>query len=125
MEPTPPPPPPAAKRVVDTVNSAAWFAMDALWIFRLEWATYAAAGLAVGTGLLLLVLGRGRDRSGLFADLGLNCWIGMNTIWMVADFAGEETPLGLAGAVAALGAVCIAAAAWLSQDFSRLRVFRR
>lgn len=121
MEPTPP----SSKRVVDAVNSAAWFGMDALWMSGLEWPAYAAAGLTVATGVLLLILGRRQDRGELFADLGLNCWIGMNTIWMVADLTGHELPLGLAGAVAILGAAFIAAAAWHSQDLRRLRLFRR
>ena len=117
--------PPSAKRVVDTVNSAAWFAMDVLWIFRLAGPAYVAAGLTVATGVLLLALGRGQGRGDLLADLGLNCWIGMNTLWLVADLTGHETPLGLVGAVAALGAAFIVAAAWHSQDLRRLRIFRR
>ena len=119
------PDPPASKRVADAVNSAAWFAMDALWIFRLEWPAYLAAGLTVATGVLLLALGRGQDRDALLADLGLNCWIGMNTIWLVADLSGHETPLALVGTVAVFGAAFIVAAAWQSQDLRRLRVFRR
>jgi hypothetical protein len=121
MQPTPP----SSKRVVDTVNSAAWFTMDALWIFRLAWPAYVAAGLTVATGVLLLALAWREDRSSLFADLGVNCWIAMNTIWLVSDLNGHETPLGLAGAAAVLGAVFILAAAWHSQDFRRLRFFRR
>ena len=117
--------PPSSKRVVDAVNSAAWFTMDAFWIFRLQWPAYIAAGLTVATGVLLLALAWRQDRGDLFADLGLNCWIAMNTVWLVSDLTGHETPLGLAGAIAALGAAFIAAAAWHSQDLRRLRIFRR
>ena len=69
-------------------------------------------------------MGRGRDRGGLYADVGLTCRIGMNTVWMVADLTGRETPLGLAGAMAGLGAAFIAAA-WHSKDVRRLRVVPR
>lgn len=119
-----PAPPPSNRATVDAVNSLAWFSMDALWMFRLEWPAYAAAVLTVATGGLLLAMGRGRDRGGLYADLGLGCWIGMNTVWMVADLTGRETPLGLAGAMAGLGAAFIAAA-WHSKDVRRLRVVPR
>ena len=120
------PAPPASNRAaVDAVNSVAWFAMDALWMFGLEWPAYAAAVLTVATGLRLLTMGHGRDRGGLLADLGLTCWIGMNTVWMVADLTGREVPLVPAGVVAGLGAVFIAAAAWHSNDVRRLRIVRR
>jgi hypothetical protein len=118
-------PTPLSKRVVDAVNSAAWFMMDALWIFQLQWPAYAAAGLTVATGVLLLVLAWREGRGALYADLGLNCWIAMNTIWMVSDLNGYETPLVLVGVVAVLGAAFIALAAWHSQDLRRLRIFRR
>jgi hypothetical protein len=116
---------PFSKRLVDAVNSAAWFAMDAFWIIRLAWPAYAAAVLTVTTGLLVLALGWRQNRNDLFADLGLNCWIAMNTIWFVADINDQETPLVLVGVVAVLGAVFIAIAAFQSQDFRRLRIFRR
>ncbi len=118
MQPTPP----SSKRVVDAVNSAAWFAMDAFWIFRLQWPAYIAAGLTVATGVLLLALAWRQDRGDLFADLGLNCWIAMNAVWLVSDLNGFPTPLAVAVPLALLGAVFLAAAAWYSQDFSRLRI---
>lgn len=121
MEPTPL----FSKRVIDPLNSAAWFTMDALWMARLAWPAYVAAGLTLVTGGLLLALGRREGRSAVLADLGLNCWIVMNTIWLVADLAGHEPPVALAGPVAVLGAAFIAAAAWHSQDLRRLRILRR
>jgi hypothetical protein len=121
MEPTPP----FSKRVVDPLNSFAWFTMDALWMCKLAWPAYAFAGVTVVTGVWLLVLGwRGR-RGLVFADLGLNCWIVMNTVWLVADLNGQPTPLAVAVPVAVLGAVFLAAAAWYSQDFRRLRIHGR
>lgn len=121
MEPTPS----FAKRVVDPLNSIAWFSMDALWMARLEWPAYVTAGLTVVTGVWLLVLGWRQGRGVLFADLGLNCWIAMNTVWLVSDLNGYSTPLALAGPVAVLGAVFLALAAWHSQDVRRLRIHGR
>ncbi len=111
-----------SKRVVDPLNSVAWFAMDAFWMCRLEWPAYVFAGLAVVTGVWLLALGWRGGRGRLYADLGLNCWIAMNTVWLVSDLNGHPTPLALAGPLAILGAVFLTAAVWRSQDVSRLRV---
>jgi hypothetical protein len=111
-----------SKRVVDPLNSVAWFTMDALWMCRLEWPAYAFAGLTVVTGVWLLVLGWREGRGVLLADLGLNCWIAMNAVWLVADLNSRPTPLALAGPLAVVGAGFLAAAFWHSQDFRRLRI---
>ena len=111
-----------AKRVVDPLNSVAWFTMDALWMCKLAWPAYAFAGLTVVTGVCLLVLGWRQKRGVLFADLGLNCWIAMNTVWLVTDLSGRPTPLGLTVPLAVVGAAFIALAAWHTQDFRRLRI---
>lgn len=111
-----------AKRVVDPVNSVTWFLMDALWMCKLAWPAYAFATLTVVTGLWLLVLGWRQKRGLLLADLGLNCWIAMNVVWMVADLNGYPPPLGIAVPLAVMGAVFLAVAAWHSQDIRRLRI---
>ena len=49
----------------------------------------------------------------------------MNTIWLVSDLNGRPTPLAIAVPVAFLGAALLAAAAWHSQDFRRLRIHGR
>ena len=113
---------PFSKRVVDPLNTAAWFAMDALWMCKQEWPAYAFAALTVVTGVWLLVLGWRGGRGLLYADLGLNCWIVMNTVWLVADLNNRPTPLAFAVPVAVLGAAFLAAAARHSQDFGRLRI---
>jgi hypothetical protein len=116
------PTPPFAKRVVDPLNSFAWFTMDALWMCRLEWSAYAFAALTVGTGVWMLVLGWREGRGVVLADLGLNCWIAMNTVWLVTDLRGQPTPLAVAVPLAVVGAAFLAAAFWYAEDFSRLRI---
>ncbi|HVK17980.1 MAG TPA: hypothetical protein VM533_13610, partial [Fimbriiglobus sp.] len=106
-------------------NSITWFLMDALWMCKLAWPAYIFAALTVVTGVWLLVLGWRQRRGLLFADLGLNCWIAMNTVWLVADLNGYETPLGVAVPLAVVGGVFLAIAAWYAQDVRRLRIHGR
>lgn len=114
-----------SKPVIDPINTAAWLAMDAFWLSRFAWPAYAAAALAVVTGILLPVLGRREGRGAFYADLGLNCWILMNTIWLVHDLNGQETPRAVAAVAGTLGAVFFVAAARHSHDLRRVRIFTR
>ena len=114
-----------AKKVVDPLNSVVWFTMDAFWMCKLAWPAYGFAALTVITGVWLLVLGWRQKRGVLFADMGLNCWIAMNTVWLVADLSGQPTPLGVTVPLAVVGAAFIAVAAWFGQDFRRLRIYGR
>jgi len=111
-----------AKRVVDPLNSVTWFTMDAFWMCKLEWPAYVFTAMTVVTGFWLLILGWRQKRGVLLADLGLNCWIAMNAVWLVSDLSGRPTPLGITVPLALVGAAFIAVAAWHSQDFRRLRI---
>lgn len=114
-----------SKPVIDPVNTVAWFGMDALWLAKLEIPAYLAAGITVVTGVLLLFLGRREGRGEVYADLGLNCWIVMNTVWMVHDLNGRDTPWMVAAVLGGLGAVFIALAARHSKELRRVRILRR
>ena len=111
-----------AKRVVDPVNTITWFLMDVFWMCKLAWPAYAFAVLTVITGIWLLVLGWRQKRGLILSDLGLNCWIAMNTVWMVTDLKGQPTPFWIAVPLAVVGALFLALAAWYSQDIRRLRI---
>ena len=91
-------------------------------MLRLAWPAYVFAGLTVVTGVWMLLFGWRQRRGVLLADLGLNCWIAMNAVWLVSDLNGRPTPLALAVPLALVGAAFLAAAAWYSQDFRRLRI---
>ena len=114
-----------SKPVLDPLNTLAWFAMDACWLAKLPWPAYLLAGLAVLTGGLLVVLGRRDGRGELFAVLGLNCWIVMNTVWMAHDLNGREVPGAFVAVVAPLGAGFILLAARHSVSVRRLRALPR
>lgn len=114
-----------SKPVIDPVNTAAWFLMDALWLGRLEWPAYLAAGVTVVTGAWLLALGRREGRGAVFADLAMNCWIVMNVVWLAHDLNGYETPRSFAAVVGVLGAGFLLAAARHSQHLRRVRIIAR
>jgi len=120
----PEPTPVFSKAVIDPLNTALWFIMDALWLGRLEWLTYIATGLTVVTGVLLVILGRREGRGTLYADLGVNCWIVMNAVWLVHDLNWYDTPRAFAAIMGGLGVVFILAAARHSQDLRRLRILK-
>ncbi|QDV36002.1 hypothetical protein [Tautonia plasticadhaerens] len=120
-----------SKRVVDPVNSVAWFAMDGLWLAQLAWPAYLATGLTLATGALLLLLDRRRGPR-LDDDLALNAWMWMNALWVVSDLGGVPTLRYAALAVGGLGAVLLAIAVWPSRGprgtlhrFRKLRVSGR
>jgi hypothetical protein len=116
---------PAARHLIDPVNTLTWFAMDALWLCKLSWPAYIAAGVTVVTGVLLLVAGWRAGRGLVYENLGLNCWIVMNTAWMVHDLNGLETPWWVAAVFGGLGGVFVLLALRHSQHLRRLRIFRR
>ena len=90
------PAPSFSRRMVDPVNSFAWFGMDGFWLAQLAWPAYLATGLTLASGACLLLLNRRRGQR-LNDDLALNAWMWMNALWVVSDL----TP-GLDGAPVAV-----------------------
>lgn len=116
---------PFSRRVIDPLNSIAWFAMDTFWLFEIDLAAYLFAVLTVASGIWLVVRGWREDRKAALADLGLLCWIAMNTVWMVSDLSGSKPPPVFCGCMATLGGTLIALAVWRGQDVRRLRIHPR
>ena len=95
-----------SRRVVDPINSVAWFAMDGFWLAQLAWPAYLATGMTLLTGgMLLQDRRRGRRRND---DLALNAWMWMNALWVISDLGALPTFRYVALAIGGLGAVLLA-----------------
>ena len=114
-----------SRRVVDPVNSVAWYAMDGLWLAHLAWPAYLATGLTLATGGTLLLLDR-RPGQRLNDDLALNAWMWMNAMWVVSDLGGLPPLRYVALAIGGLGTVLLANAVWPSKTYrGKLRRLRK
>lgn len=117
---------PIPKDTLDTVNSVAWFLMDAFWMLGAGKTALAFILPTLVTGLGLLYLER--RRTVFFINLAINCWIWMNTFWMLSDLFQSPQLLVAARGVFGLGLVFIACAVRssdnLRETFSHFRRFR-
>lgn len=120
-----------SRRLIDPINSLAWFAMDALWLAQLAWPAYAATALTLVTGAMLVLMDR-RGGSRLDDDLALNAWMWMNAAWAVSDLGGIPSLRYAALVIMAVGALLVLNAVRpdrpLSQSthrFKKLRVPHR
>lgn len=117
---------PLSKDSLDTINSVAWFFMDAFWMLGLTGAGLFFILPTVLTGLGLLYI---EKRPAVFSiNIAINCWIWMNTLWMLSDALKDPSLLVWARGMFAAGALFIAAAAVragnLRETFSHFRRFR-
>jgi hypothetical protein len=115
-----------SKDALDTTNSVAWFFMDALWMLGLNGAGMFFIVPTVLTGLGLLYI---EKRPAVFMiNMGINCWIWMNSLWMLSDVFDSQTYLFWAKAIFAAGVFFIITALVLSgnikETFSHFRRFR-
>ncbi|QEH35075.1 hypothetical protein OJF2_36200 [Aquisphaera giovannonii] len=109
------------RRLVDPINSVAWFAMDGLWLAQWQAPAYAALLVTLSTGGLLLYWSRRRDE-----DLALNAWMWMNALWMTSDLNGYEAVRKAALAVGCFGGLVLAISLRPSRRRRKpLRRFRR
>jgi hypothetical protein len=115
-----------SKDGLDTVNSVAWFFMDAFWMLGL-----AQAGLffiipTVLTGLGLLYIEK--RPAVLKINIAINCWIWMNVLWMASDAFRLPGLLDYSKAMfaAGVGFIVLAGAQSgnLKETFSHFRRFR-
>ncbi len=95
-----------SRKVVDPVNSVAWFTMDGLWLAQLAWPAYVATGLTLLTGAVLVLFNRRRGQR-LSEDLALNAWMWMNGLWVVSDLGDLPKLRTVALVVFGVGAVLL------------------
>jgi len=115
-----------SKDSLDTTNSVAWFFMDAFWMLGLNTAGFFFILPTVLTGLCLLYI---EKRPAVFRiNLAINCWIWMNTLWMLSDALKAPGLLVYARVMFAAGVFFILAALVqagnIRETFSHFRRFR-
>lgn len=115
-----------SKDALDTTNSVAWFFMDAFWMLGLSGAGIFFIFPTVLTGLGLLYI---EKRPAVFQiNLAINCWIWMNTMWMLSDSFRLPGLMVYAKAIFAAGVLFIVLALVQSgnirETFSHFRRFR-
>lgn len=115
-----------SKDVLDTTNSIAWFFMDAFWMLGLPKAGIFFIFPTVLTGLGLLYI---EKRPAVFKiNIAINCWIWMNSMWMLSDIFPAAGLMPWARGAFIAGIVFILAALVQSgnirETFSHFRRFR-
>ncbi|MDG3005955.1 hypothetical protein [Paludisphaera mucosa] len=111
----------SARRLLDPINSLAWFSMDGFWLAKAPWPAYPAMALTLATGGLLLAMSRRRGE-----DLALNAWMWMNALWLISDLGDLPKVRYAAMAVGGLGAILLASSLRPSKRRRRpLRRFRK
>ena len=96
-----------SRRVVDPVNSVAWYAMDGFWLAHLAWPAYVATAVTLVTGAALVLLNR-RAGQRMNDDLAVNAWMWMNALWVISDLGQIPWLEPAAMGMAIVGAVLLA-----------------
>jgi hypothetical protein len=117
---------PVSKDILDTANSLCWFAADASWMLGVV-----SLGLffmipTIISGILLLYIEKRKPV--IFINVAINCWILMNSFWMLSE-GQPDGPYGVYSKVFfALGVMAVFIASLLSKNladtFSHFRRFR-
>jgi hypothetical protein len=117
---------PFSKDALDTVNSLTWFLMDAFWMLGTPNIAFIFVLPTLLSGLGLLYIEK--RRTVFWINLSINCWIWMNTLWMMSDLLQNPEMLLVARGVFALGLLFIIFAVKssdnLRETFSHFRRFR-
>lgn len=115
-----------SKNGLDTINSVAWFAMDASWMLETPSISFAMIIPTILSAFCLVYI---EKRSNVtFINLAILSWICMNICWMFSEIMGNHQYLLLAKIFFGVGILCILIAVALSKNltetFSHFRRFR-
>lgn len=117
---------PISKEMLDTINSVCWFLADAFWMIDLLPVGFALMIPTVITGLCLLYVEKRKPI--LLINLAINCWIFMNSLWMISDADLQGPYLTAAKLCFVMGLLFIMGSVWLSKSwkdtFSHFKRFR-
>lgn len=104
------------KNILETLNSIAWFSMDAAWM--LEFNT-GAIGLIFPTFLSGLILCFMEDKKSLtLINISILSWICMNVSWMLSELYTKKYFLLGAKIFLTIGILCMGAGIYFSNNRS-------
>jgi hypothetical protein len=115
-----------SKDVLDTINSASWFLMDAMWMLQMERISVAMIIPTIATGVLLVYIEKRKTLT--LINLAILSWICMNVSWMFSEVLEIPFYLTVAKSLFGLGLSFILAAVFVSgsvtETFSHFKRFR-
>ena len=115
-----------SKDVLDTLNSVFWFGADAFWMLGSINTAIAFMIPTILTGLSLLYIEKRRPV--LFINIAINCWIFMNTMWILTDVLSSDFIYIASRVFLGLGVLAMITAGFISNNlqdtFSHFRRFR-
>ncbi|MCE3014116.1 MAG: hypothetical protein LW878_13735, partial [Proteobacteria bacterium] len=69
-----------SKDVLDTINSASWFLMDAMWMLQMEQVSVGMIVPTIASGVCLVYIEKRKTLT--LINLAILSWICMNVSWM-------------------------------------------
>lgn len=104
------------KDILETLNSIAWFSMDAAWMLELNAVAIALIFPTFLSGLILCFL---EDKKSLtLINISILSWICMNVSWMLSELYTKEYFLLGAKVFLVLGILCMSVGMYFSNNRS-------
>jgi hypothetical protein len=115
-----------SKDVLDTINSASWFLMDAMWMLQMEQVSVGMIVPTIASGVCLVYIEKRKTLT--LINLAILSWICMNVSWMFSEVLEIPLYLSVAKSLFGLGLSFILAAVFVSgsltETFSHFKRFR-
>ena len=104
------------KNILETLNSIAWFSMDAAWMLELNAVAVVLIFPTFLTGLILCFMEN--KKSLTLITISILSWICMNVSWMLSELYTKEYFLLAAKVFLVMGNLCMGAGMYLSNNRS-------